>query len=361
LSQTKMHPTKEHLKELISQPGLSGFESPIREVIRAAWQPLVDEISVSPLGSLHGLRRAVIAHSKPAPAILLAAHMDAIGLMVSALEQGFLRVTEIGGIDPRIMPGQLVTVHGTRNLPAVVTCLPDRLRPHSKENTQPALEDLLVDTGLSQRELEKIVRVGDPVSFAQMPIELGESMIAGHTMDNRASVAAVTHCLRELQHIQYRWDVWAAATTQEEETLAGAFTSPFMIRPAIAVAVDVTFGRMPGVSDYRSFPLGKGPTIGLGPNIHPALQKRFKKLAEELDIPFAIEIMPQHSGTDAYAMQVVAEGIPTAVISIPVRNMHTPVECGVIKDIERAGYLLAQFIARLEPTPQEIFAEEEQE
>ena len=168
-----------------------------------------------------------------------------------------------------------------------------------------------------KRELEKIVRVGDPVSFAQMPIELGETMIAGHSMDNRASVAAVTHCLRELQHVQHGWDVWSAATTQEEETLAGAFTSPFMIRPAIAVAVDVTFGRMPGVSDYRSFPLGKGPTIGLGPNIHPVLQKRFKKLAEELDIPFAMEVMPQHSGTDAYAMQVVAEGIPTAVIGIP--------------------------------------------
>ncbi len=134
-----------------------------------------------------------------------------------------------------------------------------------------------------------------------------------------------------------------------------------MIRPAIAVAVDVTFGRMPGVSDFRSFPLGKGPTIGLGPNIHPALQKRFKKIAEDLDIPFAMEVMPQHSGTDAYAMQVVAEGIPTAVLGIPLRNMHTPVECGSIKDIDRAGYLLAQFIARLEADPAGIFEQKEKE
>jgi putative aminopeptidase FrvX len=356
-----MNATKEHLKEMISLGGLSGFESPIREVIRTAWQPFVDEISISPLGSLHGFRRARKPSGKESPAILAAAHMDAIGLMVSGIEQGFLRVTEIGGIDPRVMPGQLVTVHGTRNLPGVVTLLPDRLRPVQKEKAPPALEDLLVDTGLSERELERWVRIGDPVSFAQEPIELGEGMLAGHSMDNRASVAALTACLRELQHINHTWDVWMAATTQEEETLAGGFTSPFLVCPAIAVAVDVTFGRMPGVSDYRAFPLGKGPTIGMGPNIHPTLQKRFKKIAEDLDIPFAMEVMPQHSGTDAYAMQIVAEGIPTAVLGIPLRNMHTPVECGVIKDIERAGYLLAQFIARLADDPAEIFEQEEKE
>ncbi len=356
-----MKTTKEHLKEMIRLPGLSGFEAPIREAIRAAWEPLVDEVSISPLGSLHALRKARKPGQAPAPAILAAAHMDAIGLMVRGIAQGFLQVTEIGGIDPRVMPGQLVTVHGTRDLPGVVTCLPDRLRPAAKEKAPPSLEDLLVDTGLSQRDLERIVRIGDPVSFAQDPIELGDSMLAGHTMDNRASVAALTACLRELQHINHGWDVWAAATIQEEETLAGGFTTPFLIRPTIAVAVDVTFGRMPGVSDYRSFPLGKGPTIGLGPNIHPALQKRFKKAAEDLDIPFTMEVMPQHSGTDAYAMQVVAEGIPTAVLGIPLRNMHTPVECVAIKDIERTGHLLAQFIARLAAEPSEIFEKEEKE
>jgi len=356
-----MKTTKEHLKDLISLPGLSGFEAPIREEIRAVWKPLVDEISISPLGSLHALRRARKTRQGSVPAILAAAHMDAIGLMVSGIDQGFLRVTEIGGIDPRVMPGQMVTVHGTHDLPGVVTCLPDRLRPVSKEKTPPALEDLLVDTGLSQSELARAVQIGAPISFAQAPLDLGDNMLAGHTMDNRASVAALTACLRELQHINHGWDVWAAATTQEEETLAGGFTTPFLIRPAIAVAVDVTFGRMPGVSDYRSFPLGKGPTIGLGPNIHPALQNRFKKLAEDLDLPFAMEVMPQHSGTDAYAMQVVAEGIPTAVLGIPLRNMHTPVECGTIKDIERTGHLLAQFIAGLVEEPAEILAQEEKE
>ena len=353
-----MKPIKDHLKELISLPGLSGFEDPIRQVIHTAWEPLVDELTISPVGSLHGLRHGKGEWKQSRPSILIAVHMDAIGLMVTDLDHGFLHVTEVGGIDPRVMPGQLVTVHGNRTVMGVVTYLPDRLRSVEKEKTPPGLSELLVDTGLPERELEKLIRVGDPVSFAQEPIELGEKTLAGHTMDNRASVAAVTFCLQELQHIIHPWDVWAAATTQEEETLAGGFTSPFSIQPTIAVAVDVTFGNMPGVSDYRAFPLGKGPTIGLGPNIHPALQKRFKSTAEALDIPFSMEIMPQHSGTDAYAMQVVGEGIPTAVIGIPLRNMHTPVECGMIKDIERAGHLLAQFIARLDQDPAGIFEQE---
>jgi len=353
-----MKPIKDHLKELISLPGLSGFEDPVRRVIHSAWEPLVDELTVNPVGSLHGLRRGKGELNQSRPSILIAAHMDAIGLMVTDLDHGFLHVTEVGGIDPRVMPGQMVTIHGTRKVMGVVTFLPDRLRSVEKEKSPPGLSDLLVDTGLSQRDIEKLIRVGDQVSFAQEPIDLGENTIAGHTMDNRASVAAVTACLQELQHINHIWDVWAAATTQEEETLAGGFTSPFSIQPTIAVAVDVTFGRMPGVSDYRAFPLGKGPTIGLGPNIHPTLQKRFITTAEALDIPFSMEIMPQHSGTDAYAMQVVAEGIPTAVIGIPLRNMHTAVECGSIKDIERAGHLLAQFIARLDPDPAGIFDRE---
>lgn len=339
-------------------PGLSGHENPIRNSITDTWKPLVDEIQVSPLGSLHGVRRSRGGAGKTPPAILLAAHMDAIGLMVSGIESGFLRVTEVGGIDPRVMPGQRVTIHGRQDVPGVVTCLPDRLRSAEKEKTPPALADLLVDSGLSRRELERTIRIGDPISFAQEPLDLGEGTIAGHSMDNRASVAALTACLQELQHINHAWEVWAAATTQEEETLGGGFTSPYLIRPAIAVAVDVTFGKMPGVSDYRTFSLGKGPTIGMGPNVHPALEKRFKKLAEDLDMPFSTEIMPHHSGTDAFAMQVVAEGIPTAVIGIPLRNMHTPVECGRLKDIERAGHLLAQFIARLDPDPAEVFSSE---
>ncbi len=335
------------LKSLISQAGLSANEAPIRAVIAEAWRPLVDELTTSRLGSLHGLRRGV--GPDPRPRLLLSAHMDAIGMMVTGINSGLLRFTQIGGVDARILPGQIVTVHGRTDLPGVVVQPSDRLLPVSAREKPVAMEYLWVDTGLLPEEVAHQVRVGDLVSFAQPPIDLTGDTLAGHSLDNRASVAAVTLCLQELQHMAHAWDVWAVASVQEETTFGGAFTSPFEIRPDLAVAIDVTFAKGPGVSDYRGYPLGKGPTLGWGPNIHPALYKTFNELADKLDIPHTMEAMPRHSGTDGFAMQVVAEGIPTMVVSIPLRYMHTPVEVVSLKDISRTGHLLAEFIARLEP------------
>lgn len=334
------------LKHLTSLPGLSGYEDPVREVIAETWRPMVDELSVSKSGSLHGLRRAA---TEAAPSILLAAHMDAIGLMVSSIDAtGLLRVVEVGGIDPRILPGQVVTVHGSRDLPGILQFVPDRLLPKSKAGSAPAPETLFVDIGLSPREVNRLVHVGDLISFAQEPFDLSGGLLAGHSMDNRASVAALTVCLEELQNFNLAWNVWAVATVQEEETLLGARTSTFEIKPDLAVAVDVTFAKGPGASDHRCFHLGKGPTIGLGSNIHPALYTRFKQCAEEMDMPYAVELLPRSSGTDAVGMQVTEEGIPCAVIGIPLRYMHSPLEMVSTKDIQRTGRLLARFITQLE-------------
>jgi len=176
----------------------------------------------------------------------------------------------------------------------------------------------------------------------------GETL-SGHSLDNRASVAALTLCLQELGSKSHAWDVWATATVQEEINFAGSTTSAFQLRPDLAIAIDTTFGKGPGANDWQTFPLGNGPTFGHGPNIHPYLFKRFKDLAEQLEVPYATEIMPGSSGTDGMAMQVSAEGIPNFVLSIPIRYMHTPVEMVALKDIQRAGRLLAHFIACLEP------------
>ena len=337
---------KETLKKLISLPGLSGYEAPAREVIEAAWLPVVDEVSVSPLGSLHALRRG--SGSEPRPSILLAAHMDAIGLMVTGIQDGLLRFTEVGGVDPRILPGLRVTVHGRKNLPAVVVQPADYLLEPSQRGKSVAMDYLFIDTGLEEIEVDELVRVGDLISFAQEPLELSGKTIVGHSLDNRISVAAITYCLQELQHMKHNWDVWAVATVQEEETLGGGFTSPFELNPTIAVAIDVTFGKGPGANDWRTVSLSKGPTLGWGPNSHPYVHKKFLDVAEELEIPFQKEYIPRHSGTDAYAMQVVAGGYPTMVIGIPLRYMHTPVEMIAMKDMERAGRLLAETIVRLE-------------
>ncbi len=337
---------KDNLKSWISLPGLSGYEKPVRDKIFEIWKPLVDEISVSRLGSLHGLRRG--NGTQPRPSILLAAHMDAIGLMVIDIKDGLLRFTKVGGVDTRVLPGQLVTVHGRQDLQGVVVQPPDYLLPSSQAGRSVEMQYLFVDTGFHAQDVSDLVRIGDLISFAQPPMELSGDTIAGHSLDNRASVAAVTHCLNELKNMQHAWDVVAVATVQEEENLSGAITSPFELRPQIAVAIDVGFAKGPGANDWRTIALSKGPSLGWGPNIHPYIFKRFAEIAEQYDIPSQKDFMPGHSGTDAYAMQVVAEGIPTMLLSVPLRYMHTPVEMVAMKDLERTGRLLAQTIVSLE-------------
>jgi len=356
------------LKDLISAPGLSGYEDPAARIIEDKWRPFVHEISRSKLGSLHGLRHGT--GQVPRLSVMVATHMDAIGLMVTGITEGLLRITEVGGVDARVLPGTPVTVYATGAgvtgandhsplpgslprggslLPGVVAQPSAALLPQDERDGPVALENLLVDTGLLPRQVSELVRVGDVISFAQPPVELSGETLSGHSLDNRASVAALTICLEELQARPHTWDVWAVATSQEEVGLIGASSSTFEIRPTIAIVVDVTWAKGPGTSDWQAFPLGKGPTIAMGPNMHPELHKAMKELADKLEIPYALEYTPTYSGTDGWATQVAAEGIPTLVLGIPLRYMHTPVEMIAIKDIQRTGRLLAEFISGLGP------------
>ncbi|PWH15799.1 MAG: hypothetical protein DDG60_05245 [Anaerolineae bacterium] len=338
------------LKSLLSVAGISSYETPVTQLIEKKWRPLVDETRLSRIGSLEALKRG--SGPEPRPSIMVATHMDAIGMMVTSIADGFLHFTQVGGIDPRILPGTPVIVHASASgeeLPGIVVMPPARALPASVGDGVLGLEHLLIDVGLLPEEVAAKVRTGDLVSFATEPKELAGEVISGHTLDNRASVAVLTVALEELQNKSHAWDVWAVATVQEEVSLGGAFTSAFGLRPQIAVAIDVTFAKGPGANDWQTVPLGKGPTLTMGPNIHPYLFKKFEELAKNLEIPYQTEVTPRHTGTDGYATQVAAEGIPTMVIGIPLRYMHTPVELVALKDIQRAGRLLAEFIASLEP------------
>lgn len=334
------------LKSMISTPGLSGYEEPIRRIIEDAWRPLANELSISRLGSLHALKNG--DGIEPRPAILLAAHMDVIGLMVTGITGEFLRLTQVGGIDARVLPGQPVIVHGRRDLPGWIIQPPDRLLPGMYHANPVPLSHLYVDTGLNERQVTQTVRVGDLISFSQQPLELKGNTLAGHSLDNRASIISITQCLQELQDRRHGWDVWAVTTTQEEVTLAGAYSSAYQLRPQLAVVIDVSFAKSPGCPEHNTFDMGKGPTLGWGPNIHPGLHKSFRNIADKLEIPYCVEVMAGHSGTDAFAMQVTADGIPTMVIGIPLRYMHTPVEVVALKDLTRTGHLLAEFITQLD-------------
>lgn len=341
------------LKSLISVAGVSGYETPVANLIKEKWTPLVDDLSQSKLGSIHGRKAGSLKTDKSStrPSVLIATHMDAIGMLVTRIVDGFLYITNIGGIDARVLPGTpvMVSASGTNEeLYGVIVLPPANLLPDGEGNGVVALKYLMIDTGLTANEVSKKVRIGDRVAFNTQPIEMPGGYLSGHTLDNRASVAALTICLEELQNKKHAWDLWAVATVQEETVFGGSYTSTFQIRPTIAVAVDMTFGKGTGSSGYQTFALGKGLTLGIGPSVTPYLYKRFKEVAERIEIPVHDDLMPEYSSTDADAMQLTAEGIPSMVISIPQRYMHTAVELVAIKDIQRAGRLLAEFIASLE-------------
>ena len=336
------------LKSIISVSGVSGHEAPVANLIQTKWRPLVDELSKSRVGSLHGLKCG--SGKGKRPSVMLAAHMDAIGMMVVKIVDGFLHITNVGGIDIRVLPGAGVTVHASSgdDLPAVIAMPSSRLLPKSAGDDVVEMKYLLVDTGLTPREVERKVKVGDLVSFANEPIELAGDVISGHTIDNRASVAALTVCLEELQSKPHLWDVWAVATVQEETSYLGGYTSAFEIRPDIAIAIDGTFAKGPGANGWQAHAIGKGVGLCVGPNMHPFLHKKLTELADKTEIPWFLDVTTAHSGTDAYPMQVSAEGIPTALVEFPIRYMHMPVESVSVKDIQRAGRLLAEFISSLE-------------
>jgi endoglucanase len=280
---------------------------------------------------------------------MIATHMDAIGLIVSGISGEFLHVANLGGIDIRVLPGQAVTVHSEgSDLPGIIAQPPAHLLPEGEAKGAVALKYLLVDVGFSARQVTRKIKIGDTISFATEPTEMSGGLLAGHSLDNRASVAALTLCLEELESRDHIWDIWAAATVQEEIGHMGASTSAFQICPDLAIAVDVTFAKGPGASNWETFDLGSGPTIGLGAVNHPFLHEKFKELAEKLEMPCGIEILPGTSGTDGDDLQISAEGIPTIVISIPIRYMHTPVEMVATKDIQRTARLMTEFITMLD-------------
>jgi putative aminopeptidase FrvX len=213
----------------------------------------------------------------------------------------------------------------------------------------PGASELWIDVGLPAGEVAQLVRVGDLITIDAPPVDLRGERFAGKAMDNRASVAAVTWCLDALTRQRHAWDVVAVATVQEESYGTGAVTATYAVHPDLAIVIDGTFARQMGTNDDESFPLGSGPTLSQGPNFHPRLVKAIRQTATAQEIKLQVEIVPGDSGTDAWAVQVSREGVPTALLGIPMRSMHTPVEVVDLRDVARTGRLMAAFIAGLAP------------
>jgi putative aminopeptidase FrvX len=334
------------LKKLSEARGVSGYEAEVRGIVAEEFGRYADEVQTDRLGNVIALKRG--EGEEPRRRIMLAGHIDEIGLMVTKLEKGFLRFTSVGGFDERTLLGQEVTVHGQRDLPGIIGSRPPHVLPKEEREKTIAMDKLFIDVGVGEQELERLVRVGDLVTLRREFTQLQGNLVAGKSFDDRTAVAAILVCLEGLASVRHAWDVYAVATVQEEVGLRGAITSAYGLSPDAAIAIDVTFGNQPGVSEAETVEMDKGPAIGFGPNIHPKLHEALVEVAKELEIPYQVEPVPGRSGTDAWAIQVTREGIPTALLGIPLRNMHTSVETVSLKDVERTGRLMAGFIGKLE-------------
>lgn len=333
------------LKELSEASGVSGYEAEVRELVTKAMEPYVDELRVDKMGNLIGLKRG--SGEEPRKRVMLAGHMDEIGLIVTHIERGFLRFTQVGGYDVRVLPAQEVLVHGETPLPGIVAARPPHVLPPEERDKVTKIEELWIDVGLPPEQVDAQVHVGDLVTLRAPLTELRNERMAGKALDDRTAVVTIVACLEELGRMRHEWDVYAVATVQEEIGLRGAITSTFGIFPDVGIAVDVSHGDMPGVSEAQTIGMGKGPSIGVGPNLHPKLVDALIETARQYEIPYQVEPNPGPTGTDAWAIQVSRSGVPTGLIGLPLRYMHNPVEIVDLGDLRRAGRLLALTIARL--------------
>jgi endoglucanase len=334
------------LRHLSEAAGVSGYEGDVGVLVIEQYGQFADEVCTDKLGNVIALKLGEGQGAKPR--IMLAGHMDEIGLMVTQQKEAFLQFTSVGGIDPRVLLGQEVIVHGRRDLPGIIGSRPPHVLPRAERQRPRPIEDLFIDIGLPQEVVGELVRVGDLATIRRPFVELKNGWVAGKAFDDRAAVAAIGLCLAELSRMRHQWDVYAVATVQEEVGLRGAITSTYGIAPLVGIAIDLGFGAAPGHPEGASLKMDKGPAIALGGNIHPEVHGRLVEAAQGLEIPHQIEAIPGRTGTDAWAMQVTREGIPTGLLSIPSRYMHTSVETLVIRDVERTGRLLAGFISRLD-------------
>jgi len=346
----------ELLRQLVSADGPSGSEEAVGSLVKELSGSFVDEARIDALGNTI-LRRAPRPQAAPAGRIMLAAHMDEIGLVVTRIDRGFLHIGKIGGVDPRLILGQTVTLYPSGpssesypdGLPGYIGSRPPHVLPLEERERVIPLQDLRVDLGLAPELVGSgFIRVGDRVAVSGPYTELLGGRIASKAMDNRASVAAMLGALGYLDSMTHSWEVYGVATSQEEIGLRGATAGAWAVAPDLAIAIDVTFAEQPGIDDSETIAMDQGPAIGWGPNLHPGIVRALRETADALEIPYVLDPQPGATGTDAWCIQITGQGIPTGLLSIPVRNMHSPVETVALSDIDRTARLLAAFIGRLD-------------
>ena len=341
----------EFLQSMLTTPSVTGFEQPVARIVRKRMQPLSDKITTDVHGNV-----IVALNPQGYPRVMLAGHMDQIGLMVKYItDEGFIYFSAVGGVDLAVLPGSKLTIHGKNGpVEGVIGRKPIHLMKADERNgSKLEVTDLWIDIGAKDKAaaLDK-VNVGDCVTYVLGISKLGEDFIAGAGMDDKVGTFVVMEALRicHEKRASLKCAVFAVATVQEEIGLRGATTSEFGIDPLVGIAVDVTHATdNPGAEKKMigEVTLGKGPTISFGPNINPNVSRLLTESAETNDLPYQRHAAPGTTGTDANAIQLNRAGVATGLIGIPNRYMHTQVEVVSLMDLQNRASVIAEMILKI--------------
>ncbi len=283
------------------------------------------------------------------PHILLDAHIDQIGLVVRHIDdKGFLLVDKIGGPDLRVLTGAEVIVHGKKDLFGVISSVPPHLQKGDSKNEKIDLKTMAVDIGFSKESAESVVSVGDRITLRNMQFELLGDKIVSPSFDDRCCVAVILRALELTKDKLNNIKISVLFSTQEETGGSGAKTGSFSIMPDYAIALDVGFGDDPYTDKSQTIALGKGPSIGISPTLDKCFTKELKDLCIEKNIPYQHDVMGGRTGTNADSINNTGYGIKTALISVPLRYMHTGCEVISVDDIENSAKLLAEYLLKKE-------------
>lgn len=332
------------LKHLLATPGPSGDEKKVAHNWRKQTRTFADQVYTDVCGNSFALLE------QEGPRIMIAGHIDEIGLMISYIDSdGFLYFDRLGGWDPQVLIGQRVRLLGNQNeIIGVIGKKPIHLMTSDQRGNASKIKDLWIDIGVTSRqEAQEHISIGC-VGVIDVPLyELPNQRIVSRSLDNRIGAFIVLEVLRLLAQNRPAATIAAVATTQEETSLAGATTAAFRFDPHIALIVDVTFATdHPDTSkkedgDVR---LGQGPVLSRGSANSPLIYRRLLDLATRDQIPYNLQITPRYTGTDADIIHITRRGVATGIVSIPCRYLHTPNEMIMLSDIDYAIQLIVAFI-----------------
>jgi endoglucanase len=332
--------TKQLLLDFSAMDGVAGRENDVADYGAKLLAPY-GEVTITALGSV---LCTVKQPTEGGDHVLLDAHMDEIGLVVTFIdESGFLRVAPAGGIDRRLLAAAPVVIHTQDGaIPGVVCSTPPHLSTGEAKN--PKVEDIWIDTGFSAEEAKQKIFPGDIVTLKSSPRELGNGLISGKATDDRAGCVSLLKALEYLGNAKLNCGLSVVFSTMEEVGCIGAKTAAYQANPTHAIAVDVSFAYTPDAKKEKTGELRKGPMIGIAPILSRAMSDGMIEVAKANEIPFQREVMGGKTGTNADVIATSRGGVAAALLSIPQKYMHTPIETVAVEDVENTGRLIAAYL-----------------